>query len=373
MRNHLLKELVKLISPDRMDNIQMIGLQQDKVEELYNGMLGGQFDTRNDAIQHFFEGQYSNIYYCNLEKKLQERLINTLLCIESRKTNTSVQKAYFLCNKNLAAIQILRGEGKRKLAVPIAENTLKTALKYELSEIILSLAKMLQYHYSVIEGKYKKFQFYSKIVKKWGEILQAEERIQTYFCEIAFHASKSKSPNLEKINGMNQELDELMFIAKKHGTFRLNLFAYNVRKYQLVYNHEGVINTCTEAINFFDTLKYQPPYTAKFSFLYKTVPAYIHLGQFEEANKTIVKCLELVPRGTHNWSIILQYRLILAFHSENYNMAFEVVKNVKQNGHQLYENIKEQWKIYEAYCYFFIEMGKIEYVGKPFRVGRFIN
>ena len=66
------------------------------------------------------------------------------------------QRAYYIGQKSIAAIDILLGRGARKTAIELAEKTLRQVLKFEYTEVSVNLLKKLSRHYGAIEKNKKK-------------------------------------------------------------------------------------------------------------------------------------------------------------------------------------------------------------------------
>src|SRR5690606_26274487 len=85
------------------------------------------------------------------------------------------------------------------------------------------------------------------------------------------------------------------------------------------------------------------------------------------------------PEGHSNWYFVLELHLMLAFHTNKFQKAYEVLRTALQHpGYKkLPESVREQWAIYKAYVQYFISIGKINNQGKEqvqsFRIGKFLN
>ena len=349
-----IKEMIEVVRPAKIRYIDLVGKKQDKSDLLYKGITEGRFKEEEEAIEELFgNNKHRDQYFREAKIKLQNRLINSLICLKPESHYTASQKALLENYRNFAGIKILLAQGKKKSAIKIAQSTIKDCIKYQLTELVLGLAKELQLFYGSIKGDYRNFRKYSNLVKQYSQIARAEETAQFYYCDISFSITNTKSISPELIQKAKEYTQELQLLVEQHQSYWLNLYAFNVMVFyhQSIKDFTGIIDTCHSAIRYFQSLDYTPSYVSIFLFQVQLIPTYIQMNRYEEAEKVILQCLELAPRGRFNWLLAHQYRLVYAFHSGMYELALDSVRQVQD--HLDYQHIKEKWRIYEAYVYFF--------------------
>ncbi len=126
---------------------------------------------------------------------------------------------------------------------------------------------------------------------------------------------------------------------------------------------------------YFQEFLYQAPMSS-FSFLYPTIPSFIARKQFDKAQDVIARCEALTVPGTYNWAIVCQYKVIYYLHTGELQTAFDIYREAVEHYDIMFENLKEQWRITEAYIYFLIEAGKVvapESYARKFRLNKFLN
>lgn len=369
-------ELANYLSNRDISKLNLIGRQRDDAELLWEGIIGAQFRSDEEAMLHLYgDKNHSRKYFERTKRLLSDRLVNTILVKPFSSKQTDIQKAFQKCYKNLGAIKLLRGSGKRKSAAALGENTFKLARKFHLTEVALSTASELQVHYGTIDINANKYEQYSQAVRFHTENLLIEQRARLYYCELIQLFSRSKAyPEglLDRINLYKTDLEQAL--QQGHDTYYIRLIYYNLGFFyhQVEQTFETLIDYCTAALNYFKSLPYTPPNAAFIACYFQMAPAYLQLKQFEQADQALDQCLIFVHANSYDWIACQQYKLMLRFHSGQFQDCFSIVQQVKRL--EPYEKIKEQWKIYEAYVTFLALIGKIkaEHI-KRFRIGKFIN
>ena len=380
-----LSGLAELVARNKVKNIHVIGnpdAAPTKLERLYRGLCSNQWESEESAAQELNYKNAQSPAFQKLKTRLHDRLLNTLLFIDINQPNfTELQRAYYSCYKNVAAVKILLGRSSRSYAMPIAEKTLKTALSFEFTEIALTLAKDLRSHYSNIIGDSKKAASFNTIVKTQTNLYLAEIRADEYYSDLItnYVNSKATKPEIAKVaKDYSIKLRELL---GENNSFRLNFVSYSVfiLQYEILNDYRGTLKICQEAIQYFERKKQPPPSVVFWNFSLKMLLCYIQLKQYQLGEKTSDKCLSLQPIGSNNWFGSLNYSIILYFHSEQINRAFScfITAITNKNYSKLPNPLIEPWRIHEAFIFYFIRTGKIENADsknlKSFRINKFLN
>ena len=368
------KELVSVVRPGKVRYPDLIGQKNDQVESFYELIQTKKFETE-DEIKDFFFGDkpFKDKYYEGLKRRLKDRLVYSLLAIQPDEKSSELLKVNTDCHKKYAAAMILTSQGKRQSGMKLAEETIKKAMKYHLSKLVLPLAEELQYYYGGIAGDQKKYNYYSEVILKYKDLKEAELKAQTYYCDTLIHFAKSKSRKPELTPSLKTYCEELMKDLALYNSYYYALLTYTLTNiyYQLINDHQKIIQTGMKAIRYFEQLPYSVP-RASLYFLHKILPSYIQLKRFEEAQECIETCLALASHQSINHLITLQHKLVLGFHSGHYTDLPQIIEESKPLVTK-YPFLKEQWKIYAAYVHFFTSIGKTGAVESKFRLGKFLN
>lgn len=378
-----LRALVKLVSKNKIKKIELIGEGDTKYQTLYEELSKGNLKDEKEAVEFFFPGNKNQTYYFQrLKKQLSDRLLNTLFFIDINQPNfTEYQRAYYTCYKAATATQILLGKHARTPAIKLAEKTIKHAIKFELTDVALQLSKVLRFHFGGVAGHKKKYIYYNGLVRQYTKILNAELLVEEYYTEILinFVSSSATKPEIIKLSETySQGLAEL---GREVDSYRFKILYYNINslRHELASNYEKAIIACKEALHFFDQKKHIATNNAKFLFQYKIIGAKIYLKRFRDIELDIQNCKALIPIGSVNWFLTFHYHMIYLYHSNQFQKALEVYKEVMQHTKNKipYKQMAEHWRLHEAFIEYFGLIKKIQKdvdTNLPrFRISKFLN
>lgn len=379
-----LRALVDLISKNKVKNIELVGEGNANYNILYNELSKGKFQNQEEAEQFFFPNSKNKVYYFQrLKKQLNDRLINTLFFIDINQPSfTDYQKAYYTCYKATTATKILITKHARLPAIKLAEKTIKHAINFELTDIILQLSRDLRFHYGGIGGNKKKYKHYNSLVKQYSKLLNAELLAEEFYTEIIINFVSSTATKPEIIKLAEKYSAELVNLTEEVNTYRFKLVYYNIKalRYELANNYAMTIKASEEALDFFDQKVHIVTKNAQFLFLLKIISAQIYLKQFQQIETYIERCTTLIPRGSRNWLTTYNYFMIYLFHSYQFKRALEIyneVKSVANKNLSSYEEISENWRIHEAFLHYFFLINKLPSTEsqsiKKFRISKFLN
>lgn len=381
-----LQALINLISKNKVKNIELIGNgspSNSKYQILYDEIAKGNLSTDEEAEDLLFPGNKNKVYYLKrLKKQLSDRLINTLFFIDTNQPKfTEYQRAYYSCYKAATATKILLGKHARSPAIKLAEKTLKYAMKFELTDIILLLAKDLRFHYGGIVGNNKKYKYYNDIVLQYTTIFSAELLAEEYYTQVVINFVSSTATKPEIRNLSEKYSADLRNLTPRVNSYWFNLIYFNINaiRFELASDYKSTIEVCQEALDFFEKKPHIATNNAKFQFLFKILGAQIYLKHFEEIESSINQCLSLVPSGSVNWYLVYDWYMIYLFHSRQFDRAADVYKEVEADSKfkSQYRRISEHWIIHEAFLQYFRLINKItindQDAKQKFRLSKFLN
>lgn len=385
MKFEELLSLAKVVSRNKIKQVDTLGrapLEQSKVEQLYQDMHDQTYRNEEEATLAFFgKSRYRRHYFNRLKRKLREKMVSSLFLIDLSQPNFSdYQRAYYSCYRYAAAVQILIAGYSRKAAIPLARLALQKAEKYEFTDIILQMAKILRFHYGALEGELKKFQELDQLIAEHQAVYQTELELEGKYTELAVFFNSS-IPDRAAFYALAREYAG---IAEQrlavHNSYKVGLYGFSIItvQHQIIYDHEQLLQSCTDAVVFFEKKQSRSSTVALFTFSFKKIPSLIMLKAFEEAGQVIEYCLGLVKLGRANYFKVLEYGILLHFHSRDYERALQTLKRAyATDGFEgQTRQSKESWRIYDAYLHLFFEVGLVS--GRPsaqkrFRLKRLLN
>ncbi len=371
-----IRELTDLVEPHRKDiikQLQALENRDNQLGNLYQDLLITRTNDAERLKQKIFPNkEHGGKYLNHLKHRLTNRLLDFLLLIDLGKTK--VQRGHNHCYKRYAIAKTLMALGFKNIGVKLAEKTLSQAAKFEFIEVCFSLANELMIYYGAIIGDRKLFHKYRKLATKYLEVLHAEHLAYKYYTEVFFYFSNSRHTKKEIAHKSIQFAEELENLRKSVNTYRFNLVYFNIlaSRHQFLNNYKELIVVCEKAIEYFKSLNRPLPYPVYFSFYIKKVSSSINLQQFSNAQEALENCAELTPSGSYNWHVMQIYRALLGFHSKNYEITFDAFESAKSYFDNVPDNIVQQWRIIEAYIYFFKKQLALEQKSR-FKLGKFLN
>lgn len=362
-----LLELCSVFSTKKIRYKNLLGLNEDKADLLYQMIVDKSVSTNKDAMRTLFEdNSFPEKSLARTKNRLRKRLVNSLMCAYDEKESTILRR-YKNLQKELFAFKTLRVKGKKKAARILGEKAVKLAIKHEFTEIVLSFARDLQRHFASDERNPKKYSYYSELAGTYAKIFHEELAIERNYIDVVFHLADKKHYSAQIIQMIEVKAEEVNTLMETCKTFKAVLLGSNVLiyYYQLTQQLEKLIEQCQNAIAIFESLDYEPPYTAFFSFLYKMIPNQILLKQYTEVEHTINRCLQLAEEGTPNWVITKQYEVVMYFHQQKIDQARAIIKMLRKDYAKNIKKYLETWLIYEAYADFLS--------GEKVRLARIVN
>ena len=343
---------------DNPVTLDLIGNRQDNSQKLFEAIRAGQ--TSEEELRNLVasEDRLLSLHFFRAKDKLISRLTNTLLVTKSE--GSEIQHAYFDCYRKFAAYKILVGKGKRRAAIPIAKEALKIANKYHFSEISLMIAKGLRLHYSESKANKKQFTHYAELTRNYQRVLNLELEIEDLYCQMVFILNVRKKFTEEDLELFREMSNPALNCISNPTSFRSMFYAGNIAVYyyQSINDTQSMARICRQCVDYFESLP-QMPLAARFSFLFKTIPAYIKTGHYKEAEEAIDQCRGIMPTEHINHYKAIQYNVILKFHSGDYEEALQLMEELSV------DRDKETWYIFNAYARLLNQ--------KTIRLGKLLN
>ncbi|MDZ4702603.1 MAG: hypothetical protein SH848_01660 [Saprospiraceae bacterium] len=381
--------LAEFVSKNKIKKIEQVALKgktRTHLKVLYEQLASGKGGTEEEISTSFYgDNPHKSMYFSRLKRQLRDRLVNTIFLIDANlPAFNEYQKAYYSCYKDMVASKILLGRHARPAAIPLAQETLKKALSFGFTDIILGIAKDLQVHYGGLIGDKKKYTAYKKIVTEYTNIYFAELKAEEYYLAITFNYAKSTGSKVELADLAQQYYQELAELIQHTQSYRLCYLFYQVSllRFEITNDYENSLKVCEEALDFFqsDQRYMVHSQSVKVSFMNKSLACHLRLQQYTEGEALSKKALQSVPEGSINWFNTLSYYITICFHSQQYQKAYQIYEQA--TGHpkfkHLIQNKSEIWNIFQAYVHYFIMLGKIkpdlsQSSTSKFRASKFLN
>ncbi|MBK8880101.1 MAG: hypothetical protein IPN74_16685 [Haliscomenobacter sp.] len=379
-----LRELTYIITKNPPDSMRFIGpdfwTSDSKMQRLLTAIRDGKVEDDLDAAELLYGERLVSGKYRNLKHELRRRLINTVFLLPTS-TDKDRDTAYFNCWKDWAVCQILIEKSSRYSATTIAQRILKNAIRYDFLNLVHAIALYLRNHYALRERDKSKFQYYDELYQRYREEEDWTNLAHKYYMSLILeHALDSVVANRQIQIDAHAYLRELYPLRPRieNVKFHYYLFQIELLGKMGVFLYAEAKEVCARAIDFLNKSNVQFS-GGILNFLLNKLVCHIQLREFDQGEKTALACNELVEQGTFNWFKTQEYLFLLAFHTGNYQRAYQsyylVVNNPRYN---TYAILHETWALHKMYLHFLYLLGKVmpRNDDKSFtaiRLGKFLN
>lgn len=256
---------------------------------------------------------------------------------------------------------------EKKAAIDLAVEVLNLSERCGFLEIEHSLLRSLEHHYGAIEPDTRRYLRYRRRLKDATKALLEEQQVLSLTTDLVFRIRRKKDWKI-----LGPEIEEVG--KKDNDRFMFNLFRYGLLTiwFRLNLDYGKLVETCQNAIFFFDNLPNDMPYVTKWTFYRQMIPVLVAQGRIQEADRYLTRCLTLPVAGTQNWHLALLQRAYLGFYSDKPRIAFDAwnraMKNKKFNNLEL----DELWQTVHAYLAIYHKLGRLPMM-KPFRLKKYLN
>jgi hypothetical protein len=368
-----MEELIQLSNfLDKYDlkQVDIIGSKhsESRYNEFYTLLKTEKIKSDTEAAKHFYGAKATdkNQAYRQMKSIFRDRLINTLFFIDLNNPQFSdLETATMTIQKEWAALNILFAKSDLSLWIKLAEDLLPTALKYDLTEIVVYITDRLKEVYGNQIGDIKRYTYYKRLQKEQMEIWQAEIKAKDLYQELRLETIKSSADKPYIAIMAKKGTAELEPMLKKYKTYRLVSYYYfsKLAQFTTIHDYNRASLLADEAINI---LK-QKPFNAQGViniFLNQKLVCYIRLKDFEKGKIAAMEVLNLQPVGSIGWFKTLEYSTTMAFQTGNYEEAYSLYCIATENPSvkQLLNRNAEIWQLYRAFLFFFAGQGKIDKV-----------
>jgi len=362
-----LRELISLITQKRIKKVELFDeSNRNKTSNyfrLFEGIHSRRYTTDAEAAQDIYECLPSEKKYLILKTRLRQKLLNTLFFLDYDSDNSAeYQKILYDCNKQVYAIKVLMMSNTRRLAIPMAEKTLRLAADYQLTDIVLECARILREHYS--GNNYQEFLEYKDIAERTEHQQRVENQAEQFYQEIVAVYAKSKGnrPRVKKMAEKYYRAIESNFRPYDSIKLRLNYYRIKTLFFQLSDNYREAIAVLTEHEEFISqTPSFHPPSRTEELAIQK-MNFYLHLKAFEEGEAHAKQFASLFADKNLNLYTFKEYQLLLAMHTGHYLRASEIFHEVvgQSTFRTLSDAKKERWATFQAYLHYIYKYQKVK-------------
>lgn len=374
-----LKELIMVIDQGSQDSGDFFGVNEkkspSKLAKLYHGIASGDYPNDDVAAAQLYPDELVGSSYRKLKFTLREKLINALFDLDVKSSEyNDYQQAYYECHKLWVAMKILLGKNANVAAIALALKLFKQAERFEFTAIAMDIASTLRLHFSIREGDWSKFAFYSERYDYHVNIYFLEGKAEQIYLDsaIAEVTSKEQRPNvLPALEAAYKQISDLLL---KGNSYRLNLYAALVclSYFSAKRDYVSAKKICKEYIDYFTQKNYEAHVPLQILFYQQLIFSF-NLKQFSERSELAQVCKSYMREGTYNWFKYQEVLLQMALYEENYAPAFEIHYQATKHPRfsLLPENVTEVWTVIRAHLYFLAISKTVAFNPKRFSIKSF--
>ncbi len=377
-----LRELVYLIDQLQHRQPKAKGLSLEKgsiMYKLHAGIAKSKFSTDEEAERYLYpEGGGGGGKYRKLKSLFRERLLAAVIALDVESSDlTDYQKAYYRCHRQWLIVKILVAHNAHNAALVLANKILAQTQQYELTLLAMDISSYLRFHHGLRGGENKKFEELHAVFHQQKKIYEVENEAEERYTLLMASYVNRKAADSRIAALASEYYQQLEPWLQSYDSYRLHLYGrlLGLVRFSALQLYEQTLLYCTDCIDFFR----QKQYFAKVPlqiFSYQKLICHLQLQQFEEAEAAFAYSIQFLEEGTFNWFKQQELRVQLYYHTAQYGEGSALISTIVSHPRFQFqpENVKEIWRIFEAYAAFLEEIGKTE--GRQngqFKLSKFVN
>lgn len=348
------------------------------MQKLYAGITKRKFSTDEQAEKYLYPEGGGGSNYRKLKSLFREKLLASIVALGTEVGElTDYQKAYYRCHRQWLIVKILTAHNANNAAVVLATKLLAQTRQYEFTLLAMDISSYLRFHHGLRGSGNKKFEELHAIFHRQKKIYEGEcEAEERYTLLMASYVNSKAADNrvAELASEYYQQIEQCLQL---YDSYRLHLYGrlLGLVRFSALYLHEQTLLYCIDCIDFFR----QKQYFAKVPlqiFSYQKLICHLQLQQFEEAEAAFAYSIQFLEEGTFNWFKQQELRVQLYYHTAQYGEGSALISAIVSHPRFQFQpgNVKEIWRIFEAYAAFLEEAGKTK--GRQngqFKLSKFVN
>lgn len=361
-----LKELISLISPNKLKKINLIHDLDDeaKLKQLYMGKHHNRWADDAEAINELYGSKDGAAKFSKLKHDLTQRLLQLFPLINITKFDEwEYRKAFWECvSIHNTAKLIINLTNNPLLGTHLLEKYFDRFMHYEFTDLIVSSAEYLNTLSRIRTNNIQKAEYYTKIALEYSIIQMLEIQGNIYLTEIYGYHARDKSVKKFLPEKILQYIDNLNKIYVEKPTQKLLYYKQmlHVCYHMVQFKYIPTLAACEEAIAFFK----QKPYLSRLlfkSFYLQAIVCHTYLRDFEGGYKKVQEAIPFFDEGTLGWFKMRGTAFQLCIHSKEYQKAYEIMHDTMQskNYDLMPPNIKQWWMLQDGYLFILSKFGKL--------------
>lgn len=344
------------------------------------GIHSGSYKTDEDAAQDLYAAPRTDQRYRTLKSRFYERLLNSLLTLQIKQPDHSEYlTTYYKVTRNNIAAQTLVRFSARAAGTFVAERTLATAEKYQVTDVCISLLIILRESAGLTRNKRDFLELNSKL-EYYIKLLEVECRSEYYLDSFMFESKRQKATIADLNSVASSYCQAIEKDLENYDTnlLRLNYYRMRLLRCEMMRDSEGGVAVAEAALEY---LKANPRFTQPArigEFSSSKMYFCVTLKRFEEALTMADDCLSTFASGGHNWYNAADLAFLAAMNVQQFPRAINYYRRAVEHPRFTVqpEVMVERFNNHLAYLYMLPHLGlysRTDELPKPLRISTYLN
>lgn len=361
-----MEELIKLIEIAKKKgqrSIQLVNQNFRKKEiskdnQLYEGIITGDFVNDDDAATKMFDADPGNRNYRNAKTKLKQRLLNHLYFLDYDKDiYTMRERVLYESLHTLHQVKILFMEGSSDIGIRLLPQLIRSCNEYEFYEIKIEALMIMRNEYAHM-GKLTPYLETQAEIDEATAALKSTRVCEELYFSTLVNINKSVSAQQRVIDAIPKTIKQIDEAAKQLKSTRLDVISYRLKLLynQLTWKFKENLVICTEIEKKYLNKENQEVEVelSKNQISLIKIYCYYNTADIDNGKAYASKSINLFKNGSEEWFDFMEYYFLLLMKGELYKDAGKIFRAVRTNKNymMLDETDKERWLIYRAFLVF---------------------
>ncbi|MEL6971791.1 MAG: hypothetical protein AAFZ63_26800 [Bacteroidota bacterium] len=360
-----LQELINIVSIDKLNGAAVLGQSgEEQLEAFYNLLVDDTSIVSDAQASRLLLGKpVHHPRYLDLKERLEKRMVDMLFLIDvNQAINNNSSLAYEEALRLWSAANLMILHNALRMGLEYAEKSLRLAIRYEHSELVVPIAKLLRKIYATYLGNEQQFEYYDELYERYQKISAAEAQAELAYQQVLMAtASGNKEAAIAKIakdclGGITPLLAQYSTCAiHRHVRYVEAIYLLNAGHYQ------DLIRQVDTAVAFFQQKDIDLRDTI-LGMRYFQLIASIMLQDGEKGLAIWQQCQSLLGQEINaTYFKMHELGLLLLFYTNQYQEAYtlgKTVLNLKQLSQQSCA-VQQSWITYGAYLQYLSVLGEV--------------
>lgn len=328
--------------------------KQGKELKLFKNSSGKYYPDDFTASQDLYNADPNDVRYKMLKVRVKRKLYNSLFFLDYDQLRiNSIHRAELECLKLLHHAHVLLRVYELDLTLQNIAKVKKIASKYEFINILI-YAVEIELNCYTENGNFREYKACKKLLDSLIKTKFYEREALSIYQSIKLDAKRAVRLRKDQLISNNKNAFRLQKMYLKANTFEAfnSYYKGSIIYYEMVGNFDAIVDLTVDAEKkveegIINPLRFNRAFN-KFELVY----SHLRAKKLESGIKYAADYIDKFTEFTPNWYAFLENYVLLALHSEKYELATSLMSKAfsSSNINKLPAAAQERWNLYEAYC-----------------------